>query len=246
MVAMGTDLIKREGVVALWGGVTPALVRGFVYGGLRLGLYSPIKASVKSMGGQEELSFGGKLAAGTLSGGLAAALTSPTELIKTRMQTQANPSSSSSVSRSKPTTIQILRSVVEKDGVKGLWKGSGPGMARASVITACQCASYEDLKRMVMRASGWGDNMVTHLTASTLAGLIATTITNPLDVIKTKVFVQGGLKTPMEAARELLVAEGVAGFMRGFTANFARLGPQTVIAFMVNEGLRDHVGMKAL
>jgi hypothetical protein len=45
--------------------------------GLRLGLYSPIKAAVNG-----DTSFGRKLLAGSLSGGLAAAISSPTELIK--------------------------------------------------------------------------------------------------------------------------------------------------------------------
>ena len=142
--------------------------------------------------------------------------------------------------------VQILRAAIAKDGVKGLWKGSAPATARASVVTACQCASYEDLKKLVMGMSGWGDSTATHLTASTLAGLIATLITNPLDVIKTQVFVNGGLRTPLMAARDLFAEEGARGFMKGFTANFARLGPQTVIAFMVNEWIRGAIGMKAL
>jgi hypothetical protein len=60
--------------------------------GLRLGLYNPIKTAVVGVagpagsggggGGQERVPVGLKIAAGSLSGGLAAALSSPTELIK--------------------------------------------------------------------------------------------------------------------------------------------------------------------
>lgn len=61
------------------------------YAGLRLGLYSPIKSALYTLGsspganssdGKDKLSFAGKLAAGSLSGGLAAAVTNPTELVK--------------------------------------------------------------------------------------------------------------------------------------------------------------------
>ena len=73
---------------------------------MRLGLYSPIKTALSTLGGtaagscgrsaataataavatasRPELSFMGKLLAGSLSGGLAAAVTNPTELVKVR------------------------------------------------------------------------------------------------------------------------------------------------------------------
>lgn len=56
-----------------------------------MGLYSPIKSALymlgsspgaKSSDAKDKLSFAGKLAAGSLSGGLAAAVTNPTELVK--------------------------------------------------------------------------------------------------------------------------------------------------------------------
>ena len=37
-------LVQQEGMMSLWAGLPPALARGFIYGGLRLGLYGPTKA----------------------------------------------------------------------------------------------------------------------------------------------------------------------------------------------------------
>ena len=62
-------------------------------------------------------------------------------------------------------------------------------MSRAAMVTACQCGTYDEIKAWVVRTSGWGDSLVTHLTSSTLAGLVATTVTNPIDVVKTVIFV---------------------------------------------------------
>ena len=98
-VRTGVLLVQQEGVVALWAGLPPALARGFLYGGLRLGLYSPLKDAIAGLGGSgteaagsgtaaaggappPQLSFVGKLLAGSLSGGVAAAITNPTELVK--------------------------------------------------------------------------------------------------------------------------------------------------------------------
>jgi solute carrier family 25 uncoupling protein 8/9 len=84
-------------VAALWKGLPPAVARGLFYGGLRLGLYNPIKSLMAGAGGpqggdgprrgpapKDQAPVGLKVAAGSLSGGLAAALSSPTELIKAR------------------------------------------------------------------------------------------------------------------------------------------------------------------
>jgi solute carrier family 25 uncoupling protein 8/9 len=39
---------------------------------------------------------------------------------------------------------------------------------------------------------------------------------------------------------------GLSGFMRGWTANYARLGPQTVVTFLCAEKLRHLMGLKSL
>ena len=49
----------------------------------------------------------------------------------------------------------------------------------------------------------------------------------------------------MAAAADILRNDGPKGFFKGWVANFARLGPQTVITFIVCERLRDALGMKS-
>ena len=39
---------------------------------------------------------------------------------------------------------------------------------------------------------------------------------------------------PMAAAADILKTDGLMGFFKGWVANFARLGPQTIITFIVN------------
>ena len=60
----------------------PAMARGLTYGGLRIGLYTPIK---DTLAGGEKLSMQSKVAAGVLSGGLAQAITNPFELVRVQI-----------------------------------------------------------------------------------------------------------------------------------------------------------------
>jgi len=56
--------------------------------------------------------------------------------------------------------------------------------SRAAILTASQCATYDEIKRAIVKATGWSDGAHLHLTASLVAGVISTTACNPVDVIK--------------------------------------------------------------
>lgn len=84
MLATGLNVVRTEGVTALWSGLGPSLARGFFFGGARLGMYTPIKAAICGDNAKPPLEM--KILSGSISGGLAAAITSPIELVKTRLQ----------------------------------------------------------------------------------------------------------------------------------------------------------------
>ena len=43
-VQTGANMVRQEGLASLWSGLSPSLVRSFLYGGARLGLYTPVKS----------------------------------------------------------------------------------------------------------------------------------------------------------------------------------------------------------
>ena len=81
-------MAREEGAAALWKGLAPGLQRQLINGGLRIGLYDPIKSRVADAvaGGQDTL--GVKVISGLLSGALAISVANPTDLVKVRMQAE--------------------------------------------------------------------------------------------------------------------------------------------------------------
>ncbi|KAL6757840.1 mitochondrial carrier domain-containing protein [Haematococcus lacustris] len=232
MVETAQALVRQEGVTALWKGLTPALARGFVYGGGCVLHTLPHVVTVVAITAIRSVM------AGMLSGGLAAALTSPTELVKTRLQSRTNTLCS---------PWQVVRQVLAEQGVHGLWKGALPGMVRASLLTASQCATYDEVKRRVMHNTGWADGTATQLACSLVTGLVTTTITNPVDVVKTTLYVSGDRYSgALRAAADILRREGPRGLLSGWVANYTRLGPQTMVTFLVAERLRVLAGLDSL
>lgn len=51
---------------------------------------------------------------------------------------------------------------------------------------------------------------------------------------------------PIAVAGDLIRREGLRGMLRGWSANYARLGPQTLITFIVSEKLRELAGLPSL
>jgi len=171
--------------------------------------------------------------AGLTSGGVAAAITSPIELIKTRMQSGSNGGIS-----------EIVKGIVKKEGLRGLWKGAIPGVVRSSILTASQCVTYDKTKSL-LKTYEW-DGLRGHVAASMLAGIVTTTLTNPFDVIKTRMYVKDGKDNILRQVKGLYLERGLLGFLSGWTASYARLGPHTMIMFVCAEYIRKMAGMNEL
>ena len=144
---------------------------------MRLGTYGPIKSILAGESTQPSLPR--NIAAGCMSGALAAVVANPVDLVKTRMQEKGNPHR---------TSLATIRQVLQSHGVQGLWVGTMPAMVRASVLTATQCATYDEAKKAFKRMTGVQDGLMVQLGAGLMSGLVTTTVTAPVDVVKTNLF----------------------------------------------------------
>ncbi|XVF21876.1 hypothetical protein REPUB_Repub12eG0127200 [Reevesia pubescens] len=243
LIGMGplfVQVLKNEGPKSLYLGLTPALTRSLLYGGLRLGLYEPSKYAC-------DLAFGStnilvKIASGAFSGGISTALTNPVEVLKVRLQINSD--------SKQRGPIAEMRRIVSKEGIGALWKGVGPATVRAAALTSSQLATYDESKRILVKWTPLEEGIYLHLTSSTIAGLVSTLITAPIDMVKTRLMLQresvGSYKNGFHCAYQVLRTEGRRGLYKGGFATFARLGPQTTITFILCEKLRKLVGLNAI
>ena len=252
MVRTAVDVVRTEGILALNRGVTAAVARGMLYGGMRIGLYSPLKDAMMSWGfdrnassfdhnhGQNNHGIGilVKIGAGMTSGSIAAAACNPTDLVKTRMQVAGAGTAS---------PIQVAQRVIREEGIQGLWKGTIPSMTRAALLTAAQCATYDEVKSFFTQQLAWHDGIATHVVVSGVAGLVTTTVIAPVDMVKTHMFVNtGGTNSVWKCFVDIYSTQGIRGLFKGWGANWARQGPMTTVVFVANEAIRPLFGLDAL
>ncbi|GAY40830.1 hypothetical protein CUMW_054860 [Citrus unshiu] len=174
------QILKKEGPKSLYLGLTPALTRSILYGGLRLGLYEPSKYACDWAFGSTNILV--KIASGAFAGATATALTNPTEVLKVRLQMNSSMKQSGSIAE--------MRRLISEEGIRALWKGVGPAMARAAALTASQLATYDESKRILIRWTSLEEGFHLHLISSAVAGTMSTLITAPVDMVKTRLMLQ--------------------------------------------------------
>jgi solute carrier family 25 uncoupling protein 8/9 len=78
-----------EGVFALWSGLVPGLQRQFIFNGLSIGLYVPVRDFISGelQPGQNPTLFQ-KVIAGMITGTIGITIANPTDVVKIRMQAQ--------------------------------------------------------------------------------------------------------------------------------------------------------------
>ena len=99
-----------------------------------------------------------------------------------------------------------------------------------------------------------------HFGPSFAASLVAVTVSSTVDVVKTRVMNQRQVywhsaasatevlayQGPLDCAAKIFRTEGPLAFYKGWLAAWLRLGPHTIVTFMVFEELRLATGINPL
>lgn len=143
--------------------------------------------------------------------------------------------------------IDGMRTVIRYEGIQALFSGTTMATSRAILMTIGQLSMYDQFKHLLLTKTPHGmlkDDTTTHLLASLMAGTTATTLTQPLDVVKTRLMNEttGHYKGAVDVARSILRDYGPIGFFRGYVPAFIRLAPHTMLTFVFLEELRKYFG----
>lgn len=232
---MGTvvTIAREEGLWALWNGVIAGLHRQCIYGGLRIGLYDPVKTILVGGDFVGDIPLYQKIFAALLTGAIAIVVANPTDLVKVRLQAEGK--LPSGVPRRYYGALDAYCTIVRQEGLGALWTGLGPNIARNAIVNAAELASYDQVKETILKIPGFTDNIFTHILAGLGAGLFAVYIGSPIDVVKSRMMGDSAYKNTVDCFIKTLKYEGFLAFYKGFLPNFSRLGSWNVIMFLTLE-----------
>jgi solute carrier family 25 (mitochondrial dicarboxylate transporter), member 10 len=233
-----TYILKNEGPLGLYAGLSAALLRQLTYSTVRFGVYEDFKvrfapAPDPLTGKTPQPSMLNLILMSSASGVLGGIAGNPGDILNVRMQSDA--SKPPDQRRNYKHAIDGVFRMIREEGPASLFRGVGPNSARALLMTSSQLASYDGFKDFCLTRLGMQDNLSTHFVSSLLAGFVATTICSPADVIKTRIMNAGKGQGIAGLLREAQAKEGLFWMFRGWTPSFMRLGPQTILTMVFLE-----------
>jgi len=231
MVGTITHILKAEGVLGLYSGLSASLLRQITYSTTRFGIYEELKARLTTP--TSAPSFPTLIAMASTSGFLGGIAGNPADVLNVRMQHDA--ALPIDQRRNYKNAIDGLIRMTREEGFKSLFRGVWPNSMRAVLMTASQLATYDAFKGLLLQYTPMEEGLTTHFTASLMAGFVATTVCSPVDVIKTRVMSATESKGLAKLMADVYRLEGVGWMFRGWVPSFIRLGPQTIFMFLFLE-----------
>lgn len=230
------SIIANEGLFALYNGLSAGLARQATYTTTRLGTYTFL---FEKFSKDKAPSFATKAMLGMISGAIASFVGNPTEVALIRMTSDGRLPASER--RGYTSVFNAIGRIFKEEGVITLWRGCGPTVMRAMVVNAVQLATYSQAKQFILGTGYVKDGIFCHFLASMTSGLATTIASMPVDIAKTRIqsmrIIDGKpeYSGSLDVFRSVIKKEGFFSLWKGFTPYYFRLGPHTVLTFVLLE-----------
>lgn len=227
---------RYEGITALYSGLVPGLQRQMAFSAIRIGAYDSVKKFYQEATG---INTGAglmavRVAAGVTTGTLAILAAQPTDVVKVRMQAAGNRGQYKGV-------MDAYVSIAKQEGFQsGLYRGTLPNIARNCIVNVGETVVYDAVKDYLVGRGRMQEGVPAHLTSAVVAGVSATLVASPVDVVKTRFMnsprgvYRGAFHCAVLTARK----EGLLAFYNGFNASCMRLVSWNIVLWLSYEQLK--------
>lgn len=151
MIDAVKTIIRTEGSGALFYGYRATLIRDLPFSAFQFAFYEKLRLwAQRFVGIGNDMSVGLELMTGGLAGGLAGVITTPLDVVKTRVQTQhSTVISSSGPAVLSNSTVGALTTVYRTEGIRGIFSGVGPRLFWTSIQSSIMLLIYQTTLRML-------------------------------------------------------------------------------------------------
>ena len=187
--------------------------------------------------------------AGGVAGIVGALVTSPLDVIKTRLQSDfykdrlptRHVATDASLLRKGAfhvsDTFRMLAEIYKIEGPRALFRGLGPNLIGIVPARSINFFVYGNGKRVIANHFNDGkENALVHLSAAAVAGVATSTATNPIWLVKTRLQLDRSHNDPQrrlysssfDCVKKVLRTEGIPGLYRGLTASYLGVSESTI------------------
>lgn len=251
-------VLKTDGARGLYRGIAAGMTGSFATGATYFGFIELTKSWIN----EKHPALAGPVSqfcAGALGDTVGSVIYVPCEVVKQRMQIQGSPHNwegrMAKAGSSGVPEAQYYRkfshaaiSIVEQEGFRGLYTGFASTLGRDVPFAGLMIVFYEGLAQIVKSgkdptsAKEFAITGFEDLVIGGAAGGFSAFLTTPLDVIKTRLQVQGSTKQYkgwQDAVGSIQRNEGFHGFWKGSLPRVMWYVPASAVTFMAWQALRN-------
>ncbi|XP_017954116.1 mitochondrial carrier protein Rim2 isoform X2 [Drosophila navojoa] len=168
-----------------------------------------------------------------------------TTILRNRSQPQIMAISHCGISSTTPKSMSImqcLRYIVQNEGPRALFKGLGPNLVGVAPSRAIYFSTYSQTKNS-LNSLGFveRDSPLVHIMSAASAGFVASTATNPIWFVKTRLQLDYNAKVQMtvrQCIERVYAQGGIAAFYKGITASYFGIC-ETMVHFVIYEFIKS-------
>ncbi|GAA6230355.1 solute carrier family 25 member 38-B-like isoform X2 [Lates japonicus] len=234
MFTVFVNVIRTENFFSLWKGVSPSFVRCIPGVGIYFSTFYSLKQHflldrAPNAGEAVLLGAGARAVAGVCM--------LPFTVIKTRFESGCY---------NYVSVAGALKSVYETEGIRALFSGLTATLLRDAPFSGIYVMFYSQTKRALpqeVTLSAYAP--LVNFSCGVVAGVMASLVTQPADVVKTHIQVSPSHWSTADAVRYIYREHGMAGFFRGAVPRSLRRTLMAAMAWTVYEQLMARMGLKS-
>uniref|UniRef100_A0A8C7MBQ7 Mitochondrial glycine transporter n=1 Tax=Oncorhynchus kisutch TaxID=8019 RepID=A0A8C7MBQ7_ONCKI len=235
MMTVLIQVIRTESFLGLWKGVSPSFVRCIPGVGIYFSTFYSLKQHYFQEGRAPNAGEAVLLGAGARA--VAGVCMLPVTVIKTRFE---------SGRYNYVSVLGALKSVCETEGPRALFSGLTATLLRDAPFSGIYVMFYSQAKRSLPpEVSSSPYAPLGNFGCGVMAGVLASVVTQPADVVKTHIQVSPAHWTTKDAIRYIYTEHGLRGFFRGAVPRSLRRTLMAAMAWTVYEQLMARMGLKS-
>lgn len=219
-------LLQAEGIRGFYRGLGISVVGGAPAGALYFLSYDQSKKYLSKLTGKQN-SFLVGFFSGIIAEVISCILFVPIDVIKERQQVMTLMNS-----YHYKNSIDAIRQIKSQEGIRSLYKAYGATILSFGPFTGISMSLYDKLKYW-FGYEGKAPSVMQSMLLSGISGIVASTVTNPIDIVKVRMQVQRaeransaaplsegrfGYKNSFHGMKQLFLQEGFLALFKGLSA----------------------------
>lgn len=240
-------IFKEEGIRGLWKGHVPAQILSIIYGFGQFAAYDQFNRNLKFFKFFDEHSDIRHTVCGGLGGASGMILSTPFDVIRTRLIAQDK-------NKGYQSLMQAFGTIARNEGLRGLYRGLTPSIIQIAPLAAIQFGTYNFLIESTNQYFQKDTAPRYMIIASGLvSGIIAKSFVYPLDLTKKRLQIQQFQENRQTFGKNIMTTgmwdclvktvtnEGLFGLYKGLTPSIVKAGAMSGLYFFFYEEMMTYL-----